>query len=169
MQYQSVLLTTIEISVVFFGFIIVFLTFVMGGKDQRKADRMHSRALLVGAFPLLVIPFIPLVVDAYGGSEAMAWRAFHIGGFLLVNIAGAIMLWFYLKLNREEVKEVGYLHSVVSWGSAIAAIGFFSAGMLGYAPAGNALAAILCILILTATSLLSFAAQQMSLFDWRNP
>jgi hypothetical protein len=169
MQYQSILLTTIEISVVFFGFIIVFLTFLIGGKDQRKADRMHGRALLVGAFPLLIIPFIPLVVDAYGGSEAMAWRAFHIGGFLLGSIASAIMLWFYLQLNREELKEVGYLHSVVSWGTVSAGFGFLSAGMLGYAPAGNALAAILCFLILTATSLLSFAAQQMSLFNWRNP
>ena len=169
MQYQSVLLTTIEISVVFFGFIIVFLTFVMGGKDQRKADRMHSRALLTAAFPLLVVPFIPLVVDAYGGSEAMAWRAFHIGGVIAGMITGTIMTWFYLKLNREELKEVGYLHTVVSFGMGTIATGFFWAGMFGYAPAGNALAGILCMLILTATSLLSFAAQQMSLFDWRNP
>jgi hypothetical protein len=90
MQYQSVLLTTIEVAVVFFGFIIVFLTFAVGGKGQRKADRMHSRALLTAAFPLLFLPFIPLVVDAYGGSEAMAWRAFHIGGVITGLIATAI-------------------------------------------------------------------------------
>lgn len=75
MQYQSVLLTIIEVAAVFFGFIIVFLTFVMSGKDQSKADRMHGRALIAGAFPLIIVPFVPLVVDAYGGSEAMAWRA----------------------------------------------------------------------------------------------
>jgi hypothetical protein len=169
MQYQSVLLTTIELAAVFFGFIIVFLTFVMGGKGRGKADRMHSRALLTTAFPLLIIPFIPFVVDAYGGSEAMAWRAFHFGGFLAVNVQGAVMTWFYLKLNREELKEVGYLHTFVSFAMGITAGGFFLAGALGYAPAGNALAGILCLLVLTSTSLLSFAVQHLSLFEWRNP
>jgi hypothetical protein len=74
-----------------------------------------------------------------------------------------------LKLSREELREVGYLHSVVSFSMAATGTGFFWAGMLGYAPAGNALAAILCTLILTATSLFSFAAQHLSLFNWRNP
>ena len=169
MKHQAVLLTTVEVAAVFIGFIVVFLTFVMGGQDRGKADRMHARALLTAALPLLPLPLIPLIVDAYGGSEMVAWRLFHIAGLIAASVVGTIMTWFFWNLTPEERNEVGYLHYTISVSLGMMAAGFFVAGAIGCAPAANALSAILCLFVYTATALFSFAAQHMSLFDWRNP
>jgi hypothetical protein len=169
MEYQAVLLTTIEVTAVFIGFIVIFLTFVMGGQDRGKADRMHARALMTAAYPLVFLPLVPLIFHAYGWSEAAAWRMFNIAGATAGLANGAVMSWFYSRLNREELREVGHVHSVTSFGTGFTSFGFFLAGALGYAPIGNALAGIFFLFILITTSLFSFAAQQMKLFDFRNP
>ena len=156
MKHQAVLLTTVEVAAVFIGFIVVFLTFVMGGQDRGKADRMHARALLTAALPLLLLPLIPLIVAAYGGSEAIAWRIFHITGIIGGGIVWTIMTWFFWNLAPEERKEVGYLHYAVSVALGMMATGFLVAGAIGLAPAANALSAILCLFVYTATALFSF-------------
>ncbi len=169
MQLESFFLTTAEISVVLIGFVTVFLTFVMSGKQTSKADRMHSRALLSSAYPLLVIPFIPVAAFAYGASDETALFAFHLAGLIASAAVGAVITWFFSRLTWAEVKEVGMVHNAVSFVTGWAAGGFFFAGTLGFAPAGNAVVAVILTFIMTATALFSFTAQQMKLFDWYSP
>lgn len=169
MELESFFLTTAEIAVVLIGFVTIFLTYVMSGREIGKADRMHSRALLTGAYPLLFVPFVPIAASAYGASEATALFAFHLAGFLANLGLGAVIHWFYSRLSWAEIREVGWLHTVVSFSLGWGAGGFFIAGALGYAPAGNAVVAVILSFLLTGTALFSFAAQQMKLFDWNNP
>lgn len=169
MELEAFFLTTAEISVVLIGFVTIFLTFVMSGREIGKADRMHSRALLTGAYPLLFVPFVPIAANAYGASEATALFSFHLAGVLASVMIGAVMMGFYSRLNWADIEEVGWIHSVVSFSLGWGAWGFFLAGTLGYAPAGNAVVAVILTFLLTGTALFSFAAQQMKLFDWNNP
>lgn len=169
MQLEAFFLTTAEISVVLIGFVTIFLTFVMSGREIGEADRMHSRALLSAAYPLLFIPFVPIAAYAYGASEAVALFAFHLAGFAASLCIGVVMTGFYLRLTWAEVRQVGWVHTVVSFALGWGAGGFFFAGALGHAPAGNAVVAVILTFLLTGTALFSFAAQQMKLFDWRAP
>ena len=169
MELEAFFLTTAEISVVLIGFVTIFLTYVMSGRAIGKADRMHSRALLTGAYPLLFVPFVPIAAGAYGASEATALFSFHLAGFFANLGLGVVIHWFYSRLSWAEIREVGWLHTVVSFTLGWGAGGFFLAGMLGYAPEGNAVVAVILSFLLTGTALFSFAAQQMKLFDWRNP
>ena len=169
MDLEAFFLTTAEISVVLIGFVTVFLTVVMGGREAGKPDRMHSRALLTAAYPLLFVPLVPIAADAYGASEATALFAFHIAGAATSTCIGVVMTWFYSRLSWPEIKEVGLVHTAVSFGTGYAAGGFFFAGALGYAPQGNAVVAVIFSFLLTGTALFSFAAQQMRLFEWRRP
>ncbi|MFN2100344.1 hypothetical protein [Altererythrobacter sp. MF3-039] len=169
MELEAFFLTTAEISVVLIGFVTIFLTFVMSGREIGKADRMHSRALLTGAYPLLFVPFVPIAANAYGVSEATTLFSFHLAGVLASVMIGVVMMGFYSRLSWADVKEVGWIHTVVSFALGWGAWGFFLAGMLGYAPAGNAVVAVILSFLLTGTALFSFAAQQMKLFDWNNP
>lgn len=130
---------------------------------------MHSRALLCASYPMLFVPFVPIAANAYGASEASALFAFHLAGFLASTGLGTVIHWFYSRLSWAEIKEVGLLHSAVSMALGWGAAGFFLAGALGYAPAGNAVVAVILTFLLVGTALFSFAAQQMKLFDWNNP
>ncbi|NVE94113.1 hypothetical protein [Altererythrobacter lutimaris] len=169
MALEAFFRTTAEISVVLIGFVTIFLTFVMSGKETSKADRMHSRALLITAFPLMVMPFIPIAAIAYGASEETALFAFHLSGVIATVAIGIVIYWFFLRMTWAEIKEVGMVHNVVSGITGWGAGGFFLAGALGYAPAGNAVTAVILAFLMTGTALFSFAAQQMRLFDWKNP
>lgn len=169
MQLESFFLSTAEIAVVLIGFVTIFLTWVMSGRTTSMADRMHSRTLLTAAYPLLFVPFVPIAATAYGASEATALFAFHLAGFVASVGLGAVIHWFYFRLTLAEVKEVGWIHTVVSFSLGWSASFAFLAGLLGYAPAGNAVVAVILTFLLIGTALFSFAAQQMRLFDWRNP
>ncbi len=169
MELEAFFLTTAEISVVLIGFVTVFLTFLIGGNDVGKADRMHSRALLTSAYPMLFVPLVPLAAIGYGASEATALFAFHVTGMVISSGIGIVMHWFYTRLTLAEVREVGWLHTIVSFGLGYGAAGFFLAGALGYAPQGNAVVAVIFSFLLPGTALFSFAAQRMGLFNWNQP
>lgn len=169
MQLEGFFLATVNISVVLIGFVTVFLTFVMNGRETNRPDRMHSRSLLTSSYSLLLVPFVPIAAKAYGANEATALFAFHVAGFCAVLGTGAVMMWFFFRLTRAEMKQAGVIHNVVSFATGAAAAGFFLAGARGHAPAGNAVMAVVVMLLLSATALFSFAAQQMRLFEWRNP
>ena len=100
MELEAFFLTTAEISVVLIGFVTIFLTFVMSGREIGKADRMHSRALLTGAYPFLFVPFVPIAARAYGASEATALFSFHLAGVVASIMIGIVMTgkigWFML-------------------------------------------------------------------------
>ena len=159
MELEAFFLTAAEISVVLIGFVTIFLTFVMSGREIGKADRMHSRALLTGAYPLLFVPFVSVAANAYGASEATALLSFHLAGGLASVMIGIVMTGFYSRLSRAEVREVGWLYTLVSFTLGWGAGGFFWADALGYAPAGNAVVAVILSFLLTGTVLFSFAAQ----------
>ncbi len=169
MKLESFFLTTAEISVVLIGFVTVFLTFVVGGRDVGKADRMHSRSLLASSYPMLFVPLVPIAASAYGAAESTALFTFHVAGLAASGSIGIVMHWFYSRLSRAEVSEVGWIHTVVSFGTGYAAGAFFLAGALGFAPYGNAVVAVILSFLLPGTALFSFAAQQMGLFDWKHP
>ncbi|MEL6874184.1 MAG: hypothetical protein AAGM33_01790 [Pseudomonadota bacterium] len=169
MELEPFFLTTAEISVVLIGFVTVFLTFLIGGNDVGKADRMHSRALLTSAYPMLFVPLVPLAAMSYGASEATALFTFHVTGVVISSGIGMVMHWFYSRLTWAELSEVGWLHTVVSFGLGYGAAGFFFAGALGYAPHGNAVVAVILSFLLPGTALFSFAAQRMGLFNWTRP
>ena len=99
MELEAFFLTAAEISVVLIGFVTIFLTFVMSGREIGKADRMHSRALLTGAYPLLFVPFVPVAANAYGASEATALLSFHLAGGLASVMIGIVMKGFYSRLE----------------------------------------------------------------------
>lgn len=169
MQLEGFFLATANISAVLIGFVTAFLTFVMTGRTTDKPDRMHSRSLLTSSYVLLFVPFVPIAASAYGASDEDALFAFHMAGLCAILCTGAVMTWFFSRMTRAEMKQAGITHNIVSFGTGIAAVGFFLAGALGYAPAGNAVMAVAIMLLLSATALFTFAAQQMRLFEWREP
>lgn len=169
MELEPFFLTTAEISVVLIGFVTVFLTFLIGGSDVGKADRMHSRALLSSAYPMLFVPLVPIAAIGYGATESSALFAFHLTGVVVSSGIGLVMHWFYSRLTWAEIREVGWVHTAVSFGLGYGAAGFFFAGALGYAPEGNAVVAVILSFLLPGTALFSFAAQRMELFNWKQP
>ena len=169
MKLEQFFLTTAEISVVLIGFVTVFLTFVVGGRDVGKADRMHSRSLLASAYPMLFVPLVPIAAMGYGASEATALFTFHVAGLAASASIGMVMHWFYSRLTWAEVRDVGWVHTIISFGTGYTAAGFFLAGALGYAPEGNAVMGVILSFLLAGTALFSFAAQQMNLFNWKQP
>ena len=169
MQLESFFLTTAEIAVVLIGFVTVFLTFVMGGREVGMADRMHSRSLLIGSYPMLIVPLIPIAAMHYGASEQQALFAFHLAGAATMTLVGLTMGLFYLRVGAANWRAIGTVHNVTSWSAGTLSSAVFAAGALGYAPAGNAVVAVILVFLMSATALFSFAAQQMHLFDWKNP
>ena len=72
---------------------------------------------------------------------------------------GIVMTGFYSRLSQAEVREVGWIYTLVSFTLGWGAGGFFWADALGYAPADNAVVAVILSFLLTGTVLFSFAAQ----------
>ena len=148
---EGVLLGISQIGATFAGFIAIFLIFARRDGRFSPADGLRIRALIYASLLIVIGALLPLLLHAYGAAEAQLWRgsaALYFAAGVPASIDAARR---HLSMTQQDRREVGLLHSVVSWGLNLVVVAILGSLVLGYGSVGNyVLALVLTIAIVMA-------------------
>jgi hypothetical protein len=115
MDTEGILIGFSQLGAVFAGFIAIFLVFARKDGRFSPADSLRIRSIVHVTMVLVIGALLPLSLSLYGLSDQKLWKMSAIillffGFSATLNVAR-----YHIGMGKEDRRDVGLLHSLVSW------------------------------------------------------
>ena len=159
MEHSSTLIGFAQLSLVLTGFVAVFVAFFSKERGSSKPDVHHALSMLIGSVLALLSALVPLVLDGYGlvGTDLWFWSS--VAGLVLSSVYGVMMLNLTLRLSKEEFKQAGWLHMLVSYTLGFSAGGLMLWNVLSVSGPGHYILAMILTFMVALIGFVTFCVQ----------
>ena len=161
MEQQEFLIGFAQLSLVLTGFVSIFIIFLIGGEQKSRVNTHHAASIMIGSIVATLSALIPIILYNYGYTGDSLW---WWSSALLLALGAAnffIMGALTLQLNKQEFKEAGYVHMIVSYGLGLCATGLLVYNVFGQLHVGHYILAAILIFCISVIGFVTFAAQKI--------
>lgn len=148
-----------NLSVVLAGFVSIFLVSIARDGKLSPPDQIHFIVMLSASMTLLAGSLIPFIFYFFGWTEAGIYQASAAVLIFLLLLCTIAVTYRLYRLNRKQVKDVGYLHLSLSYLMAGVAVVLTIAAVIGYQSRTTYLSGLVVGFFIGALGFLSFAIQ----------
>lgn len=161
MEQQEFLIGFAQLALVLTGFVAFFLVFLISGDQKSRANTHHAAAIIIGSLVSVAGALIPIVFYHYGiiDDNLWWWSSIMLIAFGLANFF--IMGFLTAGLHRQELKEIGYIHMVSSYGTGAIALGLVAYNIFFEVSVGNYVLSLVLTFSISVFSFMSFTAQKI--------
>jgi peptidoglycan/LPS O-acetylase OafA/YrhL len=153
-----------ELGVAFAGFVAIFLIFARREGHFSPADSLRIRSIILSSLFAVFISLVPMVLHHLELRSTSLWRVASAAALIGGLLPGGLVAREHLALSRVDRREVGAVHSFVSWGLFAVAVALYASNVFEFPWVSSAwpyLAALVCVLGIAASNFVTIAFQRL--------
>lgn len=160
MQEEDILLGISQLSIVFAGFISIFMAFIQKEERISEVDAIRARVVIYSSFGTSLAALTPLVLAGLGASEEIVWP---ISAGVYLALGTAISVDIFLRQRRAAGPRTVARATVglVSWSMTALMSAISIAVILGFGGGGLFVLVLVLNLALATLSFIAFVLERV--------
>ncbi len=161
MAEETILIGISQLALIFNGFVAIFLVYVRQDGRFSPADSLRIASIIFVGFVALFAALIPLGFWSFGLAASDTWQYSAIVWFVIGLPSTIIIARRQMALSSDDRKEVGYIHTTISWTLNFVSILLIIYIALGFGGAGEYVLALLLMLAIATTNFITISMQKL--------
>ena len=161
MKEEALLIGLSQLGGVFAGFIAIFTVFARKDGRLSPADSLRVRSIIYASFIVVLGSLLPLLLSSFGVSDPALWKI-SAAVFLVLAIPAPVdVARHQLALSRQDRRQVGTVHQVVSWGLSATVTLLLGSIALSHGGAGYYVLALMLTVAIATSNFVTIALQKL--------